>query len=62
MDRLEEIKELRHKIQIEYFEIAQDIWGSDLEVSKKDAKTRKEYEKYRNKDRFLSVFKLWKKA
>lgn len=53
MDRLEEIKELRHKIQIEYFEIAQDIWGSDLEVSKKDSKTRKEYEKYRNKDRFL---------
>ena len=53
MDRLEEIKELRHKVQIEYFEIAQEIWGSDLEVDKKDAKTRKEYEKYRNKDRFL---------
>lgn len=53
MNRLEEIKELRHKVQIEYFEIAQDIWGSDLEVSKKDSKTRKEYEKYRNKDRFL---------
>lgn len=53
MTRLEEIKELRHKVQIEYFEIAQEIWGSDLEVSKKDSKTRKEYEKYRNKDRFL---------
>lgn len=53
MDRLEEIKELRHKVQIEYFEIAQEIWGSDLEVSEKDSKTRKEYEKYRNKDRFL---------
>lgn len=53
MNRLEEIKELRHKVQIEYFEIAQEIWGSDLEVSKKDSKTRKEYEKYRNKDRFL---------
>ena len=53
MNRLEEIKELRHKVQIEYFEIAQELWGSDLEVSKKDSKTRKEYEKYRNKDRFL---------
>lgn len=53
MTRLEEIKELRHKVQLEYFEIAQEIWGSDLEVSKKDSKTRKEYEKYRNKDRFL---------
>nr|DAE54204.1 MAG TPA: hypothetical protein [Caudoviricetes sp.] len=53
MNRLEEIKELRHKVQLEYFEIAQEIWGSDLEVSKKDSKSRKEYEKYRNKDRFL---------
>lgn len=53
MTRLEEIKELRHKVQLEYFEIAQEIWGSDLEVSKKDSKSRKEYEKYRNKDRFL---------
>lgn len=53
MTRLEGIKELRHKVQLEYFEIAQEIWGSDLEVSEKDSKTRKEYEKYRNKDRFL---------
>ena len=53
MTRLEEIKELRHKVQIEYFEVAQEIWGSDLEVSKKDSKVRREYEQYRNKDRTL---------
>ena len=53
MARLEEIKELRQKIQIDYFKVAQDIWGSDLEVSKKDSKVRKEYEQYRNKDRTL---------
>lgn len=53
MDRLEQIVGLRKEIQEEYFKTAQEIWGSDLEVSKKDSKTRKEYEKYRNKDRFL---------
>ena len=53
MDRLEEIRRLREEIQNEYFELAQEIWISDLEVSKKDYKTRKEYDKYRNKDRFL---------
>lgn len=44
MTRLEEIKELRQQIQIDYFKVAQEIWGSDLEVSKKDSKVRKEYE------------------
>ena len=53
MTRLEEIKELRQQIQIDYFKVAQDIWGSDLEVSKKDSKVRREYEQYRNKDRAL---------
>lgn len=53
MTRLEEIKELRQQIQIDYFKVAQEIWGSDLEVSKKDSKVRKEYEQYRNKDRTL---------
>lgn len=53
MTRLEEIKELRQQIQIDYFNVAQEIWGSDLEVSKKDSKVRREYEQYRNKDRTL---------
>ena len=53
MTRLEEIKELRQQIQIDYFKVAQEIWGSDLEVSKKDSKVRREYEQYRNKDRTL---------
>lgn len=53
MDRLEQIQELRREIQEEYFKTAQEIWGSDLEVEKKDSKTRKEYEKYRSKDRLL---------
>lgn len=53
MTRLEEIKELRQQIQIDYFNVAQEIWGSDLEVSKKDSKARREYEQYRNKDRTL---------
>ena len=53
MNRLEEIRRLREEIQNEYFELAQEIWISDLELSKKDYKTRKEYDKYRNKDRFL---------
>lgn len=53
MTRLEEIKELRQQIQIDYFKVAQEIWGSDLEVSKKDSKVRKEYEQYRSKDRTL---------
>ena len=53
MTRLEEIKELRHKIQMDYFKVAQEIWESDLEVSKKDSKVRREYEQYRNKDRAL---------
>ena len=51
--RLEEIKELRKEAQNQYLEKAQNIWGSDLETSKKDSKCRKEYDKYRNKDRFL---------
>ena len=51
--RLEEIKELRKEAQKQYLEKAQNIWGSDLEASKKDSKCRKEYDKYRNKDRFL---------
>lgn len=53
MTRLEEIKELRQKIQMDYFKVAQEIWESDLEVSKKDSKARREYEQYRNKDRTL---------
>ena len=53
MTRLEEIKELRQKIQMDYFKVAQEIWESDLEVSKKDSKVRREYEQYRNKDRTL---------
>lgn len=53
VNRLEQIMDLRKEIQEEYFKIAQEIWGSDLDVDKKDSKTRKEYEKYRNKDRLL---------
>lgn len=51
--RLEEIQELRKEVQEQYLKHAQDIWGSNLEASKKDFKCRKEYDKYRNKDRFL---------
>ena len=53
MDRLEQIVSLRKEIQEEYFKTAQEIWGSDLEVDKKDSKVRREYEQYRNKDRTL---------
>ena len=53
MNRLEEIIELRKQIQLEYFEVAQEIWNSDLEASKKDSKARKEYNTYRDKDRTL---------
>ena len=53
MDRLEEILNLRKEAQQKYFEIAQEIWDSDLEVSKKDSKVRKEYNTYRDKDRIL---------
>ena len=31
MNRLEEIIELRKQIQLQYFEVAQEIWNSDLE-------------------------------
>ena len=53
MNRLEEIIELRKQIQLQYFEVAQEIWNSDLEASKKDSKARKEYNTYRDKDRVL---------
>ena len=53
MNRLEEIVELRKQIQLQYFEVAQEIWNSDLEASKKDSKARKEYNIYRDKDRIL---------
>lgn len=53
MSRLEEILNLRKEAQQKYFETAQEIWNSDLEVSKKDSKTRKEYNSYRDKDRIL---------
>ena len=53
MNRIDEIIELRRNIQQEYFEIAQEIWNSDLEASKKDSKARKEYNTYRDKDRIL---------
>ena len=53
MSRLEEILNLRKEAQQKYFETAQEIWNSDLEVSKKDSKTRKEYNSYRDKDRLL---------
>ena len=53
MNRLEEIIELRKQIQLQYFEVAQEIWDSDLEASKKDSKARKEYNTYRDKDRVL---------
>ena len=53
MNRIDEIIELRRNIQQEYFEIAQEIWNSDLEASKKDSEARKEYNTYRNKDRVL---------
>ena len=53
MNRIDEIIELRKQIQLQYFEIAQEIWDSDLEAAKKDSKARKEYEQYRNKDRIL---------
>lgn len=53
MDRLEQVQELRHKIQEEYLFKAQEIWNSDLEASKKDSKARKEYNLYRDKDRVL---------
>ena len=53
MNRLDEISELRKQIQLQYFEVAQEIWNSDLEASKKDSKARKEYNTYRDKDRVL---------
>ena len=53
MNRLDEIVELRKQIQLQYFEVAQEIWDSDLEASKKDSKARKEYNTYRDKDRVL---------
>ena len=53
MNRLDEIVELRKQIQLQYFEVAQEIWNSDLEASKKDSKARKEYSTYRDKDRVL---------
>ena len=53
MNRLEEIIELRKQVQLQYFEVAQEIWNSDLEASKKDSKARKEYNTYRDKDRIL---------
>ena len=53
MNRLDEIVELRKQIQLQYFEVAQEIWNSDLEASKKDFKARKEYNAYRDKDRVL---------
>ena len=53
MNRLEEILNLRKEAQQKYFEIAQEIWNSDLEASKKDSKARKEYNSYRDKDRIL---------
>ena len=53
MSRLEEILNLRKEAQQKYFEIAQEIWNSDLEASKKDSKARKEYNSYRDKDRML---------
>ena len=53
MGRLEEVLDLRKEAQQKYFEIAQEIWSSDLEASKKDSKARKEYNSYRDKDRIL---------
>ena len=53
MNRLDEIIEIRKEIQLQYFEVAQEIWNSDLETCKKDSKARKEYELYRSKDRVL---------
>ena len=53
MSRLEEVLELRKQIQKQYLEIAQEIWNSNLEASKKDSKARKEYNTYRDKDRIL---------
>ena len=53
MNRLDEIAELRKQIQLQYFEVSQEIWNSDLEASKKDSKARKEYSTYRDKDRVL---------
>ena len=53
MSRLEEILNLRKEAQQKYFEVAQEIWSSDLEASKKDSKARKEYNSYRDKDRIL---------
>ena len=53
MNRLEEILNLRKEAQQKYFEIAQEIWSSDLEASKKDSKARKEYNSYKDKDRIL---------
>ena len=53
MNRLDEIIELRKQIQLQYFEVAQGIWDSDLEAFKKDSKARKEYNTYRDKDRVL---------
>jgi hypothetical protein len=52
-DRLEEVKKLRKDIENQYLELAQEIWSSELEISKKDSKARKEYNAYRNKDRIL---------
>ena len=50
---LNEIKGLRKEAQEQYFDKIQEIWLSDLNVAKKDSKARKEYNLYRDKDRFL---------
>ena len=53
MNRLEEIIELRKQIQLQYFEVAQEIWTSDLEPIDKDKKVRNLYNGYKTKDKFL---------
>ena len=62
MNRLDEIIELRKQIQLQYFEIAQEIWDSDLEASKKDSKARKEYNTYRDKDRVLERIQVMEES
>lgn len=50
---IEEIRNLRIKAKETYLQTLETIWLSDLDVAKKESKTRKEYNLYRDKDRLL---------
>ena len=50
---LQKIKDRREAIRNNYLELAQGIWSSEMEIERKDSKTRIEYNKYRKEDRHL---------